>query len=290
MKKKSSRLASQSKLPKKLVSKLGKRTDRDLAREFDVSELEIGQERRRLGIAACGWREWTKKEIALLGTASDAEIAQRINRIPSGVFLQRTRRNIPAFGQNKTEKAHRWTKQQIKWLGKVSDVEIANRLGVSASTVAWKRRKMGIPSRTGSTGRKVWTAAEIKLLGTMSDIDLAQKIQCHRHKVALKRVELGIPNFVMSNREDRWSPEIIKRLETETDAVIAEELGVTVQSVGAFRRRHGILRNRRARIDWNASLVKKLGKVSDQELADSIGASRASVAMKRKSLNIPPMG
>ena len=88
-KKKPSQQASQSKLPKKLVSKLGKHNDRDLAREFGVSELEIGKERRRLGIAAHGRREWTKKEIALLGTASDAEIAKRLNRIPSGVFLQR---------------------------------------------------------------------------------------------------------------------------------------------------------------------------------------------------------
>jgi hypothetical protein len=53
--------------------------------------------RTRLGIPDSGGHGWTAEEIALLGTAADAEVAERIGRTPGAVPQKRCLLGIPTF-------------------------------------------------------------------------------------------------------------------------------------------------------------------------------------------------
>jgi hypothetical protein len=72
-----------------------------MAKEWTEAELDARAERsKRLGLRPPqrpGGRLWTRKDVAKLGTASDAEIAARIGRTVGAVRCKRTGVGIPTF-------------------------------------------------------------------------------------------------------------------------------------------------------------------------------------------------
>ena len=97
---------------------------------------------------------WTKEQTAVLGTASDEEIAERIGRTPNAVRVMRTQFGIPKWDGN------RWLPEHLALLGTLPDEEIAQRIGRSVSAVAQKRVKLGIPDpvpkKRGRRPRRTW--------------------------------------------------------------------------------------------------------------------------------------
>jgi hypothetical protein len=85
-----------------------------------------------------GYAPETARQLALLGTLPDAEVARRTGRAPNAVRLMRERRGIPNPAGN------RWTAEGLALLGTLPDREVARRLGRSLSSVTQKRCQLGI--------------------------------------------------------------------------------------------------------------------------------------------------
>ena len=90
-----------------------------------------------------GWRFFTPEEDALLGTASDAEIAKRLGRHPASVQSRRLKLGIL---KGKSRKLRRWTPEEDALLGTAKDTEIASRLNRRVGVVCMRRQKLGIPN------------------------------------------------------------------------------------------------------------------------------------------------
>jgi hypothetical protein len=93
-----------------------------------------------------GWSYFTPEEDALLGTATDAEIAKRIGRHPSSVQARRLKLGLRHGSPRKKRKKRPWTPEEDALLGTASDTEIAVRLGRHVAVVCIRRQKMGIPN------------------------------------------------------------------------------------------------------------------------------------------------
>jgi hypothetical protein len=83
--------------------------------------------------------QWTKPEIALLGTAPDSKVAKRIRRTKYAVQRMRVKLNIAAC---RLEAA--WSSQELALLGKVSDKQVAKSTGRTLVSVRQKRALLGI--------------------------------------------------------------------------------------------------------------------------------------------------
>lgn len=96
-------------------------------------------------------KPWTKAEMRLIGSASDAAVARRIGRTPRAVAAKRRELGQPPAVPHRRS----WTRRELKLLGTISDAQLAARLGCGRLTVLKKRRAMGIPpARPGNTPKK----------------------------------------------------------------------------------------------------------------------------------------
>lgn len=85
---------------RKTLARLGKEPDTWIAWDTGMGFRTVRAKRQALGIPPCGLRRlWTPDEEALLGTAPDAEIAQRIGRSKQAVQGRRWLLKIPAWPQ-----------------------------------------------------------------------------------------------------------------------------------------------------------------------------------------------
>jgi hypothetical protein len=88
-------------------------------------------------------RYWTRKEIALLGTMPDHDLARRLQRHPSSVVSKRL-----ALGVRYRCPRYRWWKPgELKLLGGRPDADIARLTSRSVRAIRLKRMKLGIPNR-----------------------------------------------------------------------------------------------------------------------------------------------
>ena len=65
------------------------------------------------------------------------------------------------------------------------------------------------------------------------------------------------------------------------------ELGLSYQFVAEKRASLGIPVLRRSQLRWTEEVIKKMGNVSDPELAKELGCSTTLVTLKRHELKIP---
>jgi hypothetical protein len=188
---------------------------------------------------------WTRRQIALLGTISDAAVSRELNLCISTVLKKRRKLGIP--GTRPHRKIH-WTRDLISMLGKVPDAEVAKVGGMNILTAQKKRVTLGIRcyARKSKTWH-YWTKKEIALLGTMSDGDVALKIGQKKASVAWKRGKLGIPPFgeAFVNKRppkplDSWTRREISVLGTMTDADAARKLDLAHSTVHKKRVSLGI--------------------------------------------------
>ena len=273
------------KLPGTLTRQLGKRTDTDLAGEFDVPVTAVRIERQKRGIVAHHWSNWTPKTDKLLGTMSDAAVAKKLGLTPNAVNRRRKLLGIEPFGPSTTSNRHKWTKRQTGWLGKLTDAEIARRIGLDGSTVAAKRNSLAIQTvRKGRPSRQ-WSKAELAMLGKFPDTQVARKLGIPRRKVIAMRQSLDIKSPVVAASEQRWTSEVVAMLGKKPDVQIARETGISVAAVRGYRSRHGIA-GHRSQFRWSPREIKRLGTESDQSIADSLGITRAQVMSKRNTLRI----
>jgi DNA-binding CsgD family transcriptional regulator len=97
------------------------------------------------------WRKkyrWRPEELALLGSATDEEVARRLARTVGAV---RCRRQAAGVLRRRLRK---WLPQEIERLGTEPDPEVARSLGRPTKAVAHKRRRLRIPPFDGLKPRK----------------------------------------------------------------------------------------------------------------------------------------
>lgn len=82
---------------------------------------------------------WTEQALALLGTASDAKIAEQLG-VKLHVVVHK-RKGIAAF-----QKQAKWTEKEIALLGTASDAQIALKVGRNKKAVTFARQTRGIPA------------------------------------------------------------------------------------------------------------------------------------------------
>lgn len=247
-----------SRLPAKLIRRLGKVSDTELSSEFGVSLHHVRQARLDRGLPpAC--REaylWKQAQLDLLGAVPDFELAKSWGMAPNTVGNKRRKLGIPPAVPKTADKQHQWTKKQLSWLGKLPDKTVAQRVGLSATTVQQKRHVLGIAACGPSAERrdsKIWTDKDIALLGTMSDTKLAKQLGVTRNSLQNKRRQLGIPSFAGSMADKRWTPAVLEQLGKVPDHVIAKQVGITVPAVGLFRNRRGIPAAKNAQTQTDSS-------------------------------------
>jgi hypothetical protein len=86
------------------------------------------------------YKPWTKREIKLLGTDTDAAIATRTGRTLTAVTNKRLLLGIPAGFTHELA----WTDEEIELLGTMSDIALAEQIGCSRIAVFRKRKSLGI--------------------------------------------------------------------------------------------------------------------------------------------------
>jgi hypothetical protein len=188
---------------------------------------------------------WTRKQISLLGTLSDAALSRKLDLCISTILRKRKDLGIPGTRPWKTI---RWTRDLISMLGKFPDAEVARVGDMNTLTVQKKRTYLGIKCYARkSKSWHFWTKKEIALLGTMSDADVALKIGQKKASVAWKRGKLKIPPYgeAYANKRppkplDSWTRRQIAVLGTMTDADAARKLDLAHSTVHKKRVSLGI--------------------------------------------------
>ncbi len=145
--------------------------------------------------------------------------------------------------------------------------------------------------RGRAVNRRKWSAAQVKLLGNLSDDEVALRIGSSRTIVQAERVRRGIPPFAPRSGPHAWTERELALLGTASDAAVAAELGVSRPVVTIKRRILGIPSfnappHDAHTVNWTADEEAMLGKVSDAQLAEILGRSRAAVYLRRRMLGI----
>lgn len=184
---------------------------------------------------------WTRKQIAMLGTISDAALSWELGLAISTVFKKRQKLGIPA---SRPAKSINWTPAIFALLGKVPDGEIAKIYGMDPLSVQKKRVSFGIRcyARKSKTWH-YWTKKEIALLGKMPDGDVALKTGINKASVYWKRCKLKIPSFTQKRPKKLltdWTLKEIAVIGQMTDAAAAASLDLAPSAVRMKRISLGI--------------------------------------------------
>lgn len=184
---------------------------------------------------------WTRRQIAMLGTVSDAILARKLNLPVGTVLKKRLKLGIPA---SRPARSLTWTPAAIAMLGKVPDGKIAKLFDMSILSVRHKRISRGIRcyARTSKTWH-FWTKKELALLGKMPDGDVALRTGINKASVAWKRCKLGIPAFTQKRPKrllTDWTRKEIAVLGKMTDAAAAAALDFANSAVRKKRISLGI--------------------------------------------------
>ncbi len=261
---------------------LGTASDAAVAAELGVSRSVVTMKRRVLGIPPFNSppRElqaepWTAEEDALLGTISDARLAEALARSRMAVYLRRRMLGIRASKPGPVK--IRWTKRRLARLGRGTDSAVAREMGLHKSSVQKKRLALGIAARVAK-GPVLPTRELKRLLHLANNIVLA-RTGLKSETINDLREKYGI-EAPTSFIESPWTPQAMERLGKVTDAQLADELGVCLTAARGRRLAAGRAPSRPQR-PWTAAEVELLqGHLSLQEVAERLGRSVATVRAK----------
>jgi len=88
--------------------------------------------------------KWTKEEIAMLGTMSDAKLSKIIKHCEAVITRKRNALGIIGFGGK--FRLYNWSQSNLDLLGKYPDADLGKMIGCSGTTVGKKRKELGIAS------------------------------------------------------------------------------------------------------------------------------------------------
>ena len=119
----------------------GKRTI-ELARQLGRSVAAIRMQRRLKYGRMFQCRKWTKRELRLLGTRPDREVAALLKRTYETVQVKRHALGIASY---RARNKFRWTPGKDRLLGTLADHTLGERFGCGRKAVGMRRRALKIP-------------------------------------------------------------------------------------------------------------------------------------------------
>jgi hypothetical protein len=138
-------------IPKECLDSLGKIPDSTLSKTYNISEYYLKKARKELGIGEAK-RSYkrkvtlTKDQVALLGTMSDQQVADKLGLIKSMVTRRRRELGIPPFVKcTRWNPTLNWTPELDSLLGTMPDPQLAKQLNVRLHVVYKRRTKLQIP-------------------------------------------------------------------------------------------------------------------------------------------------
>jgi len=184
---------------------------------------------------------WTRKQIAMLGTMSDAALSRKLDIAIITVLKKRQQLGI---APSRPAKSINWTPDLIASLGNMPDHQIAKIYDLNMVSVRKKRVDFGIRcyARTSKSWHH-WTKEEIALLGKMPDREVARRTGINKASVAWKRGKLKIPSFTQKRPKKLltdWTKKEIAVLGKMTDAAAAAKLDLAHSAVRLKRISLGI--------------------------------------------------
>ena len=175
------------------LARLGKVSDRALARELGLATTTVTNKRQTLGIPP--WRPrpptvaWTPAMRRQLGRLSDLEIARRYAISSGTVVLERRRLGIPPVMDRRGVEHS----PALLELLRLPPSEARRRTGLTFLTLAALRERYGIRSLRASELR--YTSEVVARMGKESDEAIAADLGCSSSAVRHKRQSLGIPAY-----------------------------------------------------------------------------------------------
>jgi hypothetical protein len=233
------------------------KSNRELRAILGWSFKRIRTRRRQLagGKARKSQPEWTLEEDRLLGTQPDQVLARKFGRPVSAVRHRRWKKRIRVRKD--------WRPEDDKILGTRTDRQVALFLGRSVTNVAWRRNNLGIPPRNRP---HPWTPEEEALLGSKPDAELAEKFGRTVVAVEARRIELGRPK----------PDAVFKVVKVVAEPVRRPDSAVTTHAKPGA-----------AYCTWTPEEDALLGKLTDEEVAGTLGYAVTRVRRRRRLLGLP---
>lgn len=219
------------KFPQEALDLLGKMSDADIGRKFNIKSATVALRRRKLGIPRYV-PEFSPLKfvlpddcIALIGIEQDAVLARKYGVSEQVINRKRTELGLKAIGPKKKDVPQ----GALELLGTMSDAKIAKKFGISNHMVGRARQDRNIPAYEVYK----WKESDIKLIGTMPDYKLAKQLGIGCHLVSSKRNALHIPKF----KHFEITDEIISLMGTMPDYKLADIANCTTMTISKFRRK-----------------------------------------------------
>jgi len=180
-------------LDPKLIEGNAKEWKARLARKLGRTLVAMKAKRRMVYGSKVISRPWTARELRMLGTGPDSEIAAAIGRNCGTVQVRRGLLGIPSFRERNMFK---WTPSKDRLLGTRSEAKLARYLGVGRSIIRARLKQLGVSSQLN----RPWKPSEEKLIGTMPDKEAARRLGRTIRSIGHRRRALGIYNRPASRR------------------------------------------------------------------------------------------
>jgi len=217
-----------------------------------------------------------------LGTVSDRSLSAEFGVSLYVVQQERKRRGILPW------KYIEWTPKRIAVLGKMPDNQAAKVVGVTKTAAYSKRVSLGIKpfGKSRAATQHQWKKTDIDQLGKVSDAVLARKLGISESVVISKRHSKGIASSGGTGKPRRpWTKSELAMLGKKSDTVIAAETGRGRRHVRSKREELGIPATQQQKsIQWTKAIIKRMGTVTNKELAEELGVAEATVALHRRRL------
>lgn len=124
---------------------IGTVSDRQLAREWGLSQSTVWERRRKLHIPSRSQSysriKWTAEQESLLGTQLDRVLAEQWGLSTATVHQHRMALGIPPYGRG-----IKWTPEMDSLLGTTTDQRLAKKWDISPSSVCLRRKELDIPT------------------------------------------------------------------------------------------------------------------------------------------------
>lgn len=268
-----------------MIELLGEAGDADVAAELGISRHSVAYKRQMLGIPAYGATRgrrpnsfWTRRRVALLGTATDKEVAGRLGISPARVRGERRRRGIAPLKPRAARVV--WTPAMVRQLGRLSDPRVAAKYGIDEGTVRRERRRRGIPPlKTDSW--KVLRKAELRKLLRLQTNEVVRRTGLNEKTVRKLRSDLGMRQ---PGKVTGWTREALSLLGKVPDEELAARLGLSVHTVKLKRNRAGI--RFRVTRPWTGGEDDLVRRLSIEEAMRATGRTRKAIVHRRKKLGL----
>jgi hypothetical protein len=113
----------------------------ELAARLGRTAVAVGTRRRQIYGPRVKQRRWSQRELRLLGTRLDREVAVMLGRRCGTVQVKRGTLGIPSY---RARQKFKWTPAKDRLLGTQPDKVLANRLGCSYYVAKDRRQKLGV--------------------------------------------------------------------------------------------------------------------------------------------------